>query len=475
MSFARLQQQANAYSGFAERGQEQLANFDRDSLMVQGQQAAYRQGHQVMERMVGQEVLQGLERGLPSLYKGGKAAVDRARGLPTTQAEATRRAQAARRPNQPPGEDENLPQGREEPPAAPSYEDALRDAATEGEAAEGSGLPSIFGNSQARAAANRIRRPGGAPDQEGDLEPMGDDGAGNRIRNTAPEPDDAGEAADEAEEATARITKPTADQARRIAGDDVKDAGDDILDDLEKDTGADALENFKSTPQPNSGDIARPTRSVPEPPGTDPTDAYDSQGRSRPPPERPTREAPEAPGDEGEDSFNRELPQDDIQRPTREAPEAPGEEGEEGEAAEAAEAGEDATARATQPSADEARQLAGDENDKPPAYEDDAGDADEAVKDASNVDKDLGKAANVGEDIEKAEVSLAPEEEVASAIPGAGEILEGVLAIGGAIAGGVEAAKASSDSAPKQLQGAVAPQLAFSSAPVIDSDDYHNR
>ena len=345
MSFARLQQQAQAYSGFAERGAEQIQNFDTDKLMVQGQQAAYRQGHQVMERMVGQEVLQGLERGLPPLLRGGKAAVDRARGLPTTREEAQRRA--GRRPEQPVGDDENLPQGREEPPAAPSYEEAI--------------------SSQARTAADRIRRPGGAPTQEGDLSPMDEEGMGQRITNTAPEPEE---------------------------------------------------------------NIERPA----QPPEQEP---YETQ------PERPTRPAPEPPESEL-DRATRRL--NNFEEQDRQAQAEP-------------------TARVTQPTPDQARQLAGDDKDKPPSYDDDADEAEQSLK----------KVTDVGDDIEKAEVSLAPEEEVAAAVPGVGELLEGLLAIGGAIAGGVEAAKASSDSAPKQPQGPVAPQLAFSSAPVIDSDDYHSR
>ena len=47
----------------------------------------------------------------------------------------------SRRPEQPTGQDENLPQGRAEPPAAPSYEEAI--------------------SSQARLAEERVRQLGG--------------------------------------------------------------------------------------------------------------------------------------------------------------------------------------------------------------------------------------------------------------------------------------------------------------------------
>ena len=76
--------------------------------------------------------------------------------------------------------------------------------------------------------------------------------------------------------------------------------------------------------------------------------------------------------------------------------------------------------------------------------------------------------------IASTEATLAPAEEAEAAIPGLGEILEGLTAIGGAIAGSVESSKAPPPPpkvAPPPMPAG--PTLAFNAAPVIDSADYH--
>lgn len=84
---------------------------------------------------------------------------------------------------------------------------------------------------------------------------------------------------------------------------------------------------------------------------------------------------------------------------------------------------------------------------------------------------DEDKPAGLLGDIGKAEGTIAPEEEIADAIPGVGEILGGILGIGAAIEGAVQAASAPKP--PQQPAGNPAMQTAFDSAPVIDSSDYH--
>lgn len=77
--------------------------------------------------------------------------------------------------------------------------------------------------------------------------------------------------------------------------------------------------------------------------------------------------------------------------------------------------------------------------------------------------------------IASTEATLAPAEEAEAAIPGLGEILEGLTAIGGAIAGSVESSKKAPPPpkvAPPPMPAG--PTLAFNAAPVIDSADYHN-
>ncbi len=554
MSFARLQQQAQAYSGFAERGQEQIQNFDTDKLIAEGQATAYKQGHQLMEGLVGQEIYRGLQEGLPPLYRTGRALAQRARGMPTR-----------RTPEQPSGQDENLPQGRAEPAPAPSYEDALRSAGDTDDAI----------GSQARAAANRIRRMGGGRDTE----------EGRNLRyntDTGRVEDESGNPARFGEERESQFRTPLEQEqfenpnaGQRPVGQvgDRRDYGDTDL--TSRAANARANQQFRDTQQ----DIQRQRANQPEAEGERPPIAEDIDeatrsrgpyGSQRPAPLKDTerqalpdldelkaaqaaREAPvtapqsaaeqavqdtrfrptsnpvesetrsiesiadkyrnvddrvpigskerftprEEPGpldleDIPSVKINQPTPlgrniqqtepyQTQPQRPTRPAPEPPEQEPSQTQPPAESEldrgerrlaefdeqdrqAQAEPTARVTQPNADQARQLAGDDKDKPPSYDDDAEGAEQSLK----------KAANVGEDIEKTEATLAPEEEVADAIPGVGEILGGLLAIGGAIAGAVEASK-SDDSPPKQPQGPVAPQLAFSSAPVIDSDDYHSR
>ena len=86
-------------------------------------------------------------------------------------------------------------------------------------------------------------------------------------------------------------------------------------------------------------------------------------------------------------------------------------------------------------------------------------------------DPDEDEGANVLKNIGKAEADVLPEEEFADAIPGVGEIIGGLIGIGAAIFGVAEASK--SDQAPKQPAGIPAMSTAFDSAPVIDSDQYH--
>ena len=85
---------------------------------------------------------------------------------------------------------------------------------------------------------------------------------------------------------------------------------------------------------------------------------------------------------------------------------------------------------------------------------------------------DTDSAPSLGADVAKAEATIAPEEEIADAIPGVGEILGGILGIGAAIEGAVQAASTPKPP-PQQPMGTPASQIAFNSAPVIDSSDYH--
>ena len=80
---------------------------------------------------------------------------------------------------------------------------------------------------------------------------------------------------------------------------------------------------------------------------------------------------------------------------------------------------------------------------------------------------------NLLKDIGEGESKVVGEEEVADAIPGVGDIVGGLIAVGAAISGIVEGSKASNDKAPLQPGGMPSMSTAFDSAPVLDSSDYH--
>lgn len=72
---------------------------------------------------------------------------------------------------------------------------------------------------------------------------------------------------------------------------------------------------------------------------------------------------------------------------------------------------------------------------------------------------------------EGGEGAIGATEAIADAIPGVGDIIGGLIGIGAAIAGAVEASKVPKP--PQQPAGMPMMQTAFDSAPVIDSSDYH--
>ena len=76
------------------------------------------------------------------------------------------------------------------------------------------------------------------------------------------------------------------------------------------------------------------------------------------------------------------------------------------------------------------------------------------------------------DDITKAELDTAPEQEIADAIPGLGEIIGGAIGLGSLIAGVFEGGEGPSK-APQQPPGIRAMQTAYDASPVIDSDNYH--
>ena len=94
---SRLQQQSADFANIAQRGEEMVQGFDSDRLIAEGQTLAYNMGKAQLSTLIGAETVAGLTHGVPVFYKTGKAIAQRLQGMPTTKEEALARAQAAAR------------------------------------------------------------------------------------------------------------------------------------------------------------------------------------------------------------------------------------------------------------------------------------------------------------------------------------------------------------------------------------------
>ena len=86
---------------------------------------------------------------------------------------------------------------------------------------------------------------------------------------------------------------------------------------------------------------------------------------------------------------------------------------------------------------------------------------------------DESSFSRTAENIGKAEAEVGPEEEIADAIPGLGELIGGAIGLG-ALISGIATSDDAPKAPPKQPPGMPAMQTAYDSAPVIDSDNYHS-
>jgi hypothetical protein len=86
---------------------------------------------------------------------------------------------------------------------------------------------------------------------------------------------------------------------------------------------------------------------------------------------------------------------------------------------------------------------------------------------------DESSFSKTAENIGKAEAEVGPEEEIADAIPGLGELIGGAIGLG-ALISGIATSDDAPKAPPKQPPGMPAMQTAYDSAPVIDSDNYHS-
>jgi len=101
---------------------------------------------------------------------------------------------------------------------------------------------------------------------------------------------------------------------------------------------------------------------------------------------------------------------------------------------------------------------------------------------AAEKDEAFSGAKTFAKDVGKTEAEAAPVEEAEATLPGVGEVLMGLTAIGGVIKGAIQEHREKKEMDSEQITKPVNPQQAsgpvsgvnFDSAPVIDSDDYHH-
>ncbi len=77
---ARLNDQAQGFQNFQSEAESRVNNFDLEHQMYSGAEAAYRLGHENMSIALGAETMKALHGGLPTIYKIGKAVGSRALG-----------------------------------------------------------------------------------------------------------------------------------------------------------------------------------------------------------------------------------------------------------------------------------------------------------------------------------------------------------------------------------------------------------
>lgn len=91
----RLNEQSQGFQNMQDEAENRIHNFDIEHQMWTGATAAYRLGHEQLGMNINNELMRSAHTLLPTVFKTGKALSQRASGMPTTLAEAQRRAAAA--------------------------------------------------------------------------------------------------------------------------------------------------------------------------------------------------------------------------------------------------------------------------------------------------------------------------------------------------------------------------------------------
>jgi len=484
---SRLEAQGQDFSNIAQRGQEMVQGFDNDRLMAQGQTLAYNMGKAQLSTLIGAETVAGLQHGVPVAYKTGKALAQRLQGMPTTKEEALARAQAAaeKAGGQVAQRVESTAQplvnriAQETTSGAPG--DFLKYDVAQGvpvNRATGEVIGNDYFDSELQTPsgiradpalkAARLERlenpPDPAPDQfitVPDRLDLSKDWKSSKAPTEAEfrAETEARRVAAQASDGS-RLAPPESDPIPAVA-------------ESEPSIGRNFVEG--QTNQPSS--YVRPgtslrvegkaPQSVPESIRAPTGGRFADTGEPAPPP--PPRDAPGGPEAPGllDDLFP--APPEVTKLPTPAVP-------------------VDAEGREIQPQpqvqvqdSPEAQALKQQDDDEADLQErlqnlrvqdGDGSGGSQPSQQPEFKEDEPDKPSGVLDDISKAELDTAPEQEIADAIPGLGEILGGAIGLGSLIAGAVEGAE--DDKKPQQPPGMPALQTAYDSAPVIDSSDYHS-
>ncbi len=502
---SRLEAQGQDFSNIAQRGQEMVQGFDNDRLMAQGQTLAYNMGKAQLSTLIGAETVAGLQHGVPVAYKTGKAIAQRLSGMPTTREEAVARAQAAAQKA-----GEQVAQ-RVKSTAEPLTENITQETS--------SGAPGDFlqydvqrgtvvtstgeevGNnyfdtelqtpSGARAdpvlQQERLERlenpPDPAPDQfitVGNRLEYPDFGPRSfkaptesefraeterqriaaRASSGPPAPPEPAQPASfdptapvEGEvPAPARPQQYPASRGPAQAPRAPRAPRDQLPDPVEFTEGQTITAPELSSAADTSGTVSKGIGIVSQDTGGPEAPILRSVDDLFPAPPPTTTQLPtpaQLPTPTPAvpvDAQGREL---QPQQQQQNSPEAQALKQQDDEYAE------------LQERLDNLRVQDGDGSGQPsqqPEFKED--------------EPDKPSGSGVLDDITKAEADVAPEEEIADAVPGLGEILGGVIGLGALIGGAIEGAEA--PKAPQQPAGMPSMQTAYDSAPVIDSSDYHS-
>jgi hypothetical protein len=498
---SRLEAQAQDFSNIAQRGEEMVQGFDSDRLIAEGQTLAYNMGKAQLSTLIGAETVAGLTHGVPVFYKTGKAIAQRLQGMPTTKEEALARAQAAvrdaaqkagRQVGQQAGEIAQRVESTAQPLVNRIAQETTSGAAGDLKYDVARGVP-VTATGEDITDDRYDSELQTLSGERGD--PVLRQARLERLSNPADPPPSAYRTVPERQEfpdlGSRSFQAPTESafraetEARRVAAQASSGPPPPPEPSPEEPipSVAESEANIGSYVRPGTSlrvdtNVRGITKSVS--PKVPRSNRFADTGEPAPaPPPRDAPGGPEAPG-QFDDLFP--APPEATQLPTPAVPvDAQGRElPQQAQAQANALSQQDDDEAELQSRLKALRVQDGDGSggaqptQEPTFKEDEDNPLGNFIKPkpVNPTGTEPPSGPGVLDDITKAELDTAPEQEIADAIPGLGEIIGGAIGLGSLIAGVFEGGEGPSK-APQQPPGIRAMQTAYDSSPVINSDDYH--